>query len=296
MIKAISFTILLIMTLVACKDESTTRKANQYDLIFYTNETGPKPKEGEHVFFQMDILDDKKKELQTYRNQRQMPSLKIPPSESKSSLQNPIPAALVQMSVNDSVGIMIPSDSIPDLSEEYSDIAYLEYIIVLKEILSADQFQERIQSVKEQERLTSVATRARLPEVEALAQRTLAEFKDGKLEVKHTENGIEYYIHEIGGGDMPTKDRLIHAHYFGFLQSNGISFDNSFEKGRTYPFRLGRGAVIKGWDEGFMNFPIGTKASLFIPSEFAYGSEGSPPVIPADADLYFYVEVEEMYY
>ena len=105
MIKALSFTFFLVVTFIACKDGFTIRKANQYDLIFYTNETGPKPKVGEHVFFQMDILDDKKNELQTYRNQRQMPSLKIPPSDSKNSLQNPIPAALIQMSVNDSVGI-----------------------------------------------------------------------------------------------------------------------------------------------------------------------------------------------
>lgn len=288
--------LLIVAFCFSCSQTDKTRKTNRYDLLFYTELNGVKPQVGEHVFFQMDILDDQKKVLQTYRNQKQMPSLKIPPKDSKSMVQNPIPAALIQMVVNDSVGIIIPRDSIPDLEAEYDHIEYLEYVVVLKEILTEQEFQQKLKLQKEADRASSAATRMRLPEVEALAQKTLSEFKSGKLATKYTENGVGYYIHAKGDGDIPTKDRLIHAQYFGLLQSNGYSFDNSFKGGRAYAFRVGRGAVIKGWDEAFMYLPVGTKASLFIPSEFGYGETGSPPDIAPGADLYFYVELEEMYY
>ena len=52
--------------------------------------------------------------------------------------------------------------------------------------------------------------------------------------------------------------------------------------------------VIAGWDEGFGLLNPGTKATLFIPSDLGYGERGSPPVIPAGADLIFYVELESV--
>ncbi len=287
---------LFILFALSCKKEDKVYKANSYDLIFYKKSNGKNPKVGEHVFFQMAILDDNKNLLKSYRNQKQMPTLKIPPLESRGRTKNPIPEALIQMAVNDSAAIIIPRDSIDDLAIEYDGVKYLEYVLVLKEILTESEYQQRRNEIKDAEYVAIAATKARLPEVELLVQKTLKDFKAGNISLKYTENGVAYFIHERGKGDMPTKDRLISTQYYGLLQSNGHSFDNSFEKGRSYSFRLGRGAVIKGWDEAFMEFPIGTKASVFIPSQLAYGKNGLPPDIPPDADLYFYVELEEMYY
>jgi FKBP-type peptidyl-prolyl cis-trans isomerase FkpA len=41
---------------------------------------------------------------------------------------------------------------------------------------------------------------------------------------------------------------------------------------------------------------VGSKASLFIPAALGYGEGGFPPDIPGGAELYFFVEVEEMFY
>lgn len=290
------FYLLLIGITISCKEAKKSAKANSYDLIFYTSNDGPSPVEGDYALFQMDILDDQKKLLQSYRNQKRMPSIKIPPIGSKGRTQNPIPDALAQMAVNDSAGIIIPRDSVADMASEYDYVKHLEYVVVLKEILSEAEYQQKVQEYREEEQEAARKVQARLPEVESLVASTLERYKNDDLQVKYTENGVAYHIHELGSGDMPTPDRLMSAQYYGVLQSNGESFDNSFGKGRPFSFRLGRGGVIKGWDESFLNFPVGTRASVFIPAEMAYGVAGAPPQIPGNSDLYFYVEIEAMYY
>jgi peptidylprolyl isomerase len=54
---------------------------------------------------------------------------------------------------------------------------------------------------------------------------------------------------------------------------------------------LGRGNVIKAWDLGFATMKVGEKAVLTCKPEYAYGENGSPPKIPANATLKFDVEL-----
>ena len=56
---------------------------------------------------------------------------------------------------------------------------------------------------------------------------------------------------------------------------------------------MGAGQVIKGWDEALVNLKVGDKATLFIPSDLAYGATGNSG-IPPNANLIFYIEVEDI--
>ena len=47
--------------------------------------------------------------------------------------------------------------------------------------------------------------------------------------------------------------------------------------------------MIRGWDEGIIQMNKGAKAVLTCPPEYAYGENGYPPVIPANATLTFEV-------
>ena len=58
-------------------------------------------------------------------------------------------------------------------------------------------------------------------------------------------------------------------------------------------FPVGVGNVIPGWDEALTMLPEGTKATLFIPSNLAYGDQQSGP-IPANSDLVFYIEFQKI--
>lgn len=73
--------------------------------------------------------------------------------------------------------------------------------------------------------------------------------------------------------------------YIGKL-TNGKVFDSN-TKGKPFSFKLGRGEVIKGWDEGVTGMKIGEERRLTCPPQLAYGSRGAPPDIPKNATLVF---------
>ena len=81
-------------------------------------------------------------------------------------------------------------------------------------------------------------------------------------------------------------------HYTGTLM-NGTQFDSSVGKA-PFEFELGKGGVIKGWDQGVPGMKVGGKRKLVIPSDLAYGENGSPPTIPPNSPLKFDVELLEI--
>ena len=82
-----------------------------------------------------------------------------------------------------------------------------------------------------------------------------------------------------------------HDQYTGTL-TNGKKFDSSYDHGgEPFKFVIGKGEVIKGWDQGVVGMKVGGKRRLRIPSELGYGETGSPPNIPAGAGLVFEVEL-----
>ncbi|CAE6451560.1 unnamed protein product [Rhizoctonia solani] len=80
-------------------------------------------------------------------------------------------------------------------------------------------------------------------------------------------------------------------HYTGTLL-DGTKFDSSRD-GNRGPFQtqIGTGKVIKGWDHGVPQIPVGGKARLTIPPDMGYGARGYPPVIPGNSTLIFEVEL-----
>ena len=129
-------------------------------------------------------------------------------------------------------------------------------------------------------------------EKKLFVKKLAADYKRGKLDdqIVTTKSGLKYIIHENGSGDNPSKGTKVFVHYVGAL-TNGNEFDNSFEYGKPLKFKLGVGNVILGWDEGIALLNVGMKATFFIPSKLGYGTQGSPPVIPGNAELIFYVEL-----
>ncbi|MDQ3110188.1 MAG: FKBP-type peptidyl-prolyl cis-trans isomerase [Bacteroidota bacterium] len=88
----------------------------------------------------------------------------------------------------------------------------------------------------------------------------------------------------------PATGKNVMVHYSGY-NMDGSMFDSSVERDQPFTFSLGRGQVIKGWDEGIGMLREGEKAKLIIPYNLAYGESGRPPMIPPRATLIFDVEL-----
>ena len=98
----------------------------------------------------------------------------------------------------------------------------------------------------------------------------------------------------VGTGAEAKPGNKVSVHYDAFLGSSGKKFESSHDKGKPYSFRLGAGAVIKGWDEGVVGMRVGGKRKLTIPPQLAYGARGSPPTIPGNATLIFEIELVDV--
>lgn len=105
-----------------------------------------------------------------------------------------------------------------------------------------------------------------------------------------TASGLKYVDIVSGDGPNPQVGQTVTVNYTGTLL-NGKKFDSSFDHGQPYKFRIGRGEVIKGWDEGLMTMKVGGKRKLTVPPELGYGVRGFPPDIPPNATLQFEVEL-----
>eukprot|EP00397_Hematodinium_sp_SG-2012_P043937 GEMP01048950.1.p1 GENE.GEMP01048950.1~~GEMP01048950.1.p1 ORF type:complete len:490 (+),score=140.67 GEMP01048950.1:89-1558(+) len=90
---------------------------------------------------------------------------------------------------------------------------------------------------------------------------------------------------------MPEEGDTVFVHYTGTVKETGKKFDSSRDRHKPFDFRLGRGVVIQGWDDGVKTMKKGERAKLTIHSELAYGSMGAGPDIGPDTDLCFDVEL-----
>lgn len=105
-----------------------------------------------------------------------------------------------------------------------------------------------------------------------------------------TQSGLKYIIQAEGTGERPRLGQTVAVHYTGYL-TNGTKFDSSHDRGQPIEFPLGRGRVIKGWDEGIASMRVGEKRRLIIPAHLGYGSRGAGNAIPPNATLIFDTEL-----
>jgi len=104
-------------------------------------------------------------------------------------------------------------------------------------------------------------------------------------------DGLAYGDIKPGTGATPKQGQQVTVQYTGWLKSTGAEFDSSRLPGHTpFQFTIGTG-VIQGWSEGVPTMQVGGKRRFIIPPALAYGAQGFPPTIPANATLVFDIEL-----
>jgi len=104
-----------------------------------------------------------------------------------------------------------------------------------------------------------------------------------------TASGLVIQDVHIGEGPTPKHGDEVTLSYTGWL-ADGKVFDASQRSGHPFSFKLARGQVIAGWDEGVGTMNLGGKRVLTIPPALGYGhrTKGN---IPPDSTLTFEVEL-----
>ena len=105
------------------------------------------------------------------------------------------------------------------------------------------------------------------------------------------DSGVQYQVIESGGGNKPGPDANVVVHYSGRL-IDGTEFDSSYSRDEPAHFPVSR--VIPGWTQVLQQMPVGSKWTVVVPPELAYGERGAGPLIEPNATLVFDIELIEI--
>lgn len=99
-----------------------------------------------------------------------------------------------------------------------------------------------------------------------------------------------------GSGPEVKSGQLLLAQYAGKIWGSDVEFDSSWSRdAQPSIFQIGTGKVIKGWDQGLVGVPVGSRVLLSIPPDLAYGEAGSGDKIKGTDTLVFLVDVLAVY-
>jgi FKBP-type peptidyl-prolyl cis-trans isomerase FkpA len=271
------------ITIIAAACNKYKTQVNENGLkyqIFEHKDDARKAKVGDYISFHLVLKTGNDSTLRdTYKEgiPVTMP-LQMPPF--KGSFEE----GLAMLATGDSAKFMISADTLfakmmqpmPPMIKKGSELSFIVKILSLQ---SREEFQKAQSeaSGKQKEIDAKVID-------EYLAKNNLT------AKAVKTPSGLTYVEEAAGAGASPVAGDNIKVHYTGKLL-DGKVFDSSKNSGKPIDFQVGVGMVIPGWDEGLLMMKKGGKRTLIIPSGLAYGPDGQPGAIPANAVLLFDVEL-----
>ncbi len=265
--------------LQACSDGfKTSDDGLQYQI--HTENEGDRIKEGDFVTLQMVYRTDSDSVLFDTYKMGQAIKLMV----SKPTFKGDLMSGLMLLTEGDSATFLINADSLFEKTFQFPRPefiragSYLTFNVKVEKVQTKEQMDEEMK--KETEKQSAVEN----VNIEKY-------ISDNKLNPTKTPTGLMYVISKEGSSEKAVAGDTVVVHYTGKLL-NGNKFDSSLDVGKPIEFPVGKGMVIKGWDEALMMFGKGTKATLIIPSALGYGpNDVGNGAIPAYSTLVFDVEL-----
>ncbi|WP_299452405.1 FKBP-type peptidyl-prolyl cis-trans isomerase [uncultured Microscilla sp.] len=279
-------------TVVAQSAQKTLPSGIKYTLLKH-NKTARKCKMGDFMSFHFKMTTPDGKVLtNSFTQGTPVENLPIKPPQFKGDITE----AFALLAEGDSALIDSPVDTVAKYSKRpmppfAKQGTYISYIIKVIKVRNQTEMLEA-----QQRKLAKMRAREKIIMDKYIAEQKLKN-------VQATASGLHYVIHQAGKGALPKPGETVKVNYTGKL-TNGKVFDTSLEDqakvhgkynpGRPYKpfeFQIGRGRVIKGWDEGIALLKPGAKATLLVPSYLGYGERGAGGDIPPNSVLVFEVEL-----
>jgi peptidylprolyl isomerase len=98
----------------------------------------------------------------------------------------------------------------------------------------------------------------------------------------------------VGTGPAAKAGDKVSVQYVGVAYSSKQIFDSSWSRNQPFPFTLGSGTVIPGWDQGVVGMQVGGRRELIIPPSLAYGAQSPGSGIAANDTLIFIVDLAKI--
>jgi FKBP-type peptidyl-prolyl cis-trans isomerase len=266
-----------VVTLTSCGKGKTGKTSTGIKYELFQNKSGNKVQPNDVLYLRYTMLADDS--LMSTNISEPLPELGFYPDVKKEPRKlSPIEESFGLMEVGDSIKIFIPIDSMGAPGMRPPGLEKTKFIVYKISI------EKRLSNTEVEKVTKGIADK-----VKGLFEET----KANKLDYLVTPSGLKYKILEEGKGALITQGKKVTTNYYGILASDGIMFDNSYQRGlMPFTFEAMSAQVIPGWDEGVSLLKKGSKAIFYIPSSLAYGAEGAGGgAIPADADLMFYLEI-----
>lgn len=186
--------------------------------------------------------------------------------------------------VGDSLTVKLPASIVYRLQAPPKGVAANEFLychLYIKSIESFNTYQKIEKELLEELRANRAAKN------DSLIQQYLSQ---NAIEATKNDLGVYVAMTKTGDGVLPKAEDKLYFHYRVYLL-DGTLVDESYKRGKPFDCIVGRGGIIEGLDRVFPSLPLGTEASLFIPSDLAYGEKRMGRSIPPNSNLRFDVKL-----
>lgn len=307
--------VMLIVALAACTKTKETPSGLKFKVL--KEGDGVKATTGQIIAFNF-LMKDSKDSVWADTYERGYPEIIEVRDTSEIKNEDGLMQMIRMLAKGDSVVCTI---SVDDLFKNYAKAPMpptldstlnIDYNISVADIMNSDQFEAYRNKINEE--FAAKQLKEETAHAEEQLSKDLKKIDDylasKSIKAEKLPSGIRYVITQEGQGPKADSGQVAMVNYSGYLL-DGTYFDTSMkamaqEKGlydsareARYPYApmeiaVDNTPVIKGWHMAIKQLNQGAKATFYIPSTLAYGSQRRSEVIGEDEILVFDIELVEL--